>query len=206
MRSRASSRAGAQPRSGFASGRGALILALLLCPLGLAASADDVQEAPKSDLPEAPKDLCNPGETVVFSCSVQDQKIVSLCASPDLSRDTGYMQYRYGRDSSRIELTYPRRMDRGDATFKYMQEYAARGGTSALSFRIGRYRYSVFSTTSAFGFNGAGVIIDRGPRRIEYLRCDDKTIVTQADRFYQLSGLGFPDARGDVSYVGADQQ
>jgi hypothetical protein len=176
----------------------ATAMALLLCPLGLAASA--------SDAPEPQKDLCNSGETVVFSCSVGEEKIVSLCGSPDLSRDAGYLQYRYGHDPGKLEMTYPRRMDRSDAAFKYWQEYAARGGTSALSFRVGRFRYSVFSTTSAFGFNGAGVIVDRGGKRVAYLKCDDKTIVTQADRFYQLSGLGFPDARGDVSYVGADEE
>jgi hypothetical protein len=178
--------------------RSVIAVVLVLCPIGIAASA--------SDLPEPQRDLCSPGETIVFSCSVAEEKIVSLCASPDLSRNTGYMQYRYGRDPGRIELTYPHRTERTDATFKYLQEYAARGGTSAISFRVGRFRYSVFRTTSAFGFNGGGVIVDRGPRRIAYLKCDDKTIITQADRFYQLSGLGFPDARGDVSYVGADDE
>jgi hypothetical protein len=179
--------------------RGVKAVALLLCPIGLAVSAADTPEQPQ-------KDLCNPGETIVFSCSVGEEKVVSLCGSPDLSRDAGYLQYRYGRDPGKLEMTYPRKMERADTTFKYLQEYAARGGTSALSFRVGRFRYSVFSTTSAFGFNGAGVIVDRGRRRVAYLKCDGKTLVTQADRFYQLSGVGFPDATGDVSYVGADEE
>lgn len=176
------------------SWRGVLAVALLLCPIGLAVTSADT-----------PRDLCNAGETTVFSCSVQDDKLVSLCASPDLSRDTGYLQYRYGHDAGSIEMRYPRHTDRPGA-FKYLQEYAARGGTSALSFRVGRYRYSLFSTTSAYGFNGAGVIVDRGHKRVAYLRCDDKSIIIQSDRFYQLSSLGFPDARGDVSYIGADAQ
>lgn len=194
MWSTISCRQGAQRESHCVSLRSALLVSLISCPIGLAATAADT-----------PKDLCKAGETTVFSCEVTDGKVVSLCASPDLSRDTGYLQYRYGRDGGKVELVYPRRTDRKLAPFKYFQEYAAKGGTSALSFRIGGYRYSVFSTTSAFGFNGAGVIIDKGHKRVEYLHCDDKTIITQSDRFYQLTGLGFPDARGDVSYVGADE-
>jgi len=169
----------------------------MLYPVGFAASAADVP---------APVNLCTSGETVVFSCSLTNGKIVSLCASPDLSRDAGYLQYRYGRNAGSIGLRYPSKLSREGARFKYMQDYAAKGGTTALSFKIGPYRYSVFSTTSALGFNGAGLIIDQDDTRLASLRCNKKTIVTDSDRFYQLSSLGLPDAKGDVSYVGAEKQ
>jgi hypothetical protein len=183
--------------SRFMSCRTALAAALVLYPVGFAANAADVP---------APTNLCTSGETIVFSCSLTNGKIVSLCGSPDLSHDAGYLQYRYGRNPDSIGLRYPHKLAREGAKFKYMQDYAAKGGTSALSFRIGPYRYSLFSTTSALGFNGAGLIIDKDDHHIADLRCSKKTIFTDSDRFYQLSSLGLPDATGDVSYVGAEKQ
>jgi hypothetical protein len=178
--------------------RRALAVGLLLCAAGLAAGASDSAS-------NVPGSLCSPAETTVFSCSLVSGKIVSLCASPDLSRDAGYLQYRLGHGPASIEMQYPRTPVPASSAFKYLQEYAARGGTSAVSFRVGRFRYSLFRTTSAFGFNGAGVIVDRAQRRVAYTRCDDKTIVTDSDRFYQLSGLGLPDADGDISYIGTEE-
>ena len=149
--------------------------------------------------------LCSDQETVVFSCALSDRKLVSLCASRNLSRDSGYLQYRFGQDISGIELEYPSRSTRASVAFKYLHHYFAKGGTSAVSFRIGTFRYSLFRTTSAFGFNGAGVIVDKADKRIAYLRCEDSTILMDHDSFYHLSAVGLPDANGDVSYIGAEQ-
>jgi hypothetical protein len=40
--------------------------------------------------------LCVANEQVVWSCSA-NKKVHSLCASPDLSKSEGYLQYRVGR-------------------------------------------------------------------------------------------------------------
>jgi hypothetical protein len=172
----------------------ALAALLLLCPVSFAAD----EHAP------APSTLCASGEKTMFSCAVLNGKIVSLCASTDLSRNTGYLQYRYGRTPDSVELQFPRGTQRSDGTFKYLQQYFAKGGTTALSFWIGPFRYSVFRTTSAFGFNGAGIIVSKDQRRVAYMRCNDKTIVSDDERLSQLPGLGIPEAGGDVSYVGAE--
>jgi hypothetical protein len=181
--------------SSFRGFRIALAAVVMLCPVSFAAD----------DAPPAPQTLCAGAETAMFSCSVLSGKVVSLCASPDLSRDTGYLQYRYGRNAENIELEFPRSTHRGDGTFKYMQQYFGKGGTTALAFWVGPFRYSVFRTTSAFGFNGAGIIVSKDNRRVAYMRCNDKTIVTDDDRLSQLPGLGIPEANGDISYVGAEQ-
>jgi hypothetical protein len=171
----------------------ALAALLLSCPVSFAAD----QHAPAAT-------LCAGAEKAVFSCSVLNGKIVSLCASPDLSRSAGYLQYRYGRTHDSVELQFPASTRREDGTFKVLQQYFAKGGTTALSFWIGPFRYSVFRTTSAFGFNGAGIIVSKDQRRVAYMRCNDQTIVTDDQRFNGLSGFGIPDANGDVSYVGAE--
>jgi hypothetical protein len=183
-------------RGSFKSCRIALAAVLMLSPVGFAADGG----AP------AGHSLCAAGEKVVFSCSVPNGKVVSLCASPDLSRDTGYLQYRFGRDTDSVEMQFPHSTHRADGTFKYLQEYFAKGGTTALSFWVGPFRYSVFRTTSAFGFNGAGIIVSKERKRVAYMRCDDRTIVTDDDRLADLPGLGMPEANGDISYIGAEPQ
>jgi hypothetical protein len=152
----------------------------------------------------APTILCNSDETVVFSCSVSGGKVVSLCASPGLTKVTGYLQYRFGNGAS-IELEYPQRQMSPASAFKYFQGYGAKGGTTAVSFTVNAYRYSVFRTTSAFGYNGAGVIIAKAEKRVALLKCDAKTVITPADLFYRLSPMGIPEAQGDINYIGAEQ-
>lgn len=182
----------------FGGCRIALAAVAMLCAVSFA--ADDGAPAP-----QVPQTLCDGQEKAVFSCSVISGKMVSLCASPDLSRDTGYLQYRYGRSPGSVELQFPHSTRRADGTFKFMQQYFAKGGTTALSFWVGPFRYSIFRTTSAFGFNGAGIIVSKDSRRVAYMRCNDKTIVTDDDRLSELPNAGLPDANGDVSYVGAEQ-
>lgn len=50
--------------------------------------------------------LCEPEEQVVFGCNSQG-KMISLCASPDVGSNSGYMQYRFGT-LDKVELTYPK--------------------------------------------------------------------------------------------------
>ncbi|WP_133300348.1 hypothetical protein [Paraburkholderia lacunae] len=49
--------------------------------------------------------LCQSHEEVYFSCPT-DGKVLSVCASGNISPDNGYVQYRFGR-VGRIELEYP---------------------------------------------------------------------------------------------------
>src|SRR6266480_5829555 len=51
--------------------------------------------------------LCTKDERVVFSCPVKrPAKIVSVCASKDLTSEHGYLQYRFGLPG-KIELEFP---------------------------------------------------------------------------------------------------
>jgi hypothetical protein len=49
--------------------------------------------------------LCHTDETVVFSCATGTH-FLSICASPNLSKEAGYLQYRYG-SKDKLELVYP---------------------------------------------------------------------------------------------------
>src|SRR5687768_12828037 len=49
--------------------------------------------------------LCDPG-TTAFSCATGGGKVLSICASAELSTETGWIQYRFGRPGA-IELAVP---------------------------------------------------------------------------------------------------
>lgn len=161
--------------------------------------------------------LCEPKEVIVFSCSLPKKKIVSLCASKDASSTAGYMQYRFGRDASSIELEYPQKKAPPKKFFKYYSSSFPKGGTFGISFRIGEYRYSLYSTRSAFGYNGSGVILNRGSdnRRVSFLGCINvpikSTEIVWITPFANSKHIGYfderldlPDAGGDISYIGAE--
>jgi hypothetical protein len=55
---------------------------------------------------------CKPDERVVFSCPFKHGKTASLCASSDLTKTTGTLQYRYGVVGKTPELMFPDLEDR----------------------------------------------------------------------------------------------
>jgi hypothetical protein len=116
----------------------------------------------------------------------------------------GYLRYRYG-SASTIELEYPKKPLPPAKAFRYLEDYFAKGGTRALGFRIGGYRYSVFRTQSVYGFNGAGIIVDDKNGRVSYKACDPTTVFEDPNLISQLARLGVPPADpGKVSYITAD--
>ncbi len=49
---------------------------------------------------------CTDSELTVFSCELKNKKTVSVCASNDVSSDSGYLQYRFGK-IGKVELSIP---------------------------------------------------------------------------------------------------
>ena len=158
----------------------------------------------------APLTLCKPEEVIVFSCGLTKKRIVSLCASKDANNSSGYMQYRLGRDASTIELEYPRIRALAKDSFKYYTFAFPKGGTAAVSFKVGAYRYSLYSTSSAFGYNGSGVIVNRGKDaiRVSFLKCIDEPVVQNEMQtlfpFFGLQSLDLPAAGDDISFDGPE--
>jgi hypothetical protein len=144
--------------------------------------------------------LCMPKESALFSCSIENSnRIASMCEAPSSTNQRGALYYRFGSASDHIELTYPTTpVDPGKA-FKYLWTGYSKGGTSALSFHIGKWRYSVFSTRSAYVAQ-AGVIV-RKDQRIKKYTCG--TVTTETSTFF-LDRLGLPSAQDDVDYVGTE--
>lgn len=134
---------------------------------------------------------CLPNETVFFSCSIRE-KVVSLCGSPDLSRDTGYLVYRFGRPGKTPELVYPQKGEKPIIAFSlYLSSYA-KGSSTQVSFTRGRYTYTLYHESNVFDVNGSGISIEESGKRIAHLRCAEKSIIV--GEVSKLKNIGLPES------------
>src|SRR5213594_3849147 len=69
--------------------------------------------------------LCATSERIIFSCPIRrPAKIVSLCASKDLTSERGYLQYRFGVPE-KIELEFPKSRTGTQPQFQYTHYFRA---------------------------------------------------------------------------------
>lgn len=88
--------------------------------------------------------LCESTEKIVFSCTAgKTSKIVSLCSSKELTKDRGYMQYRFGLPG-RIELEFPKQREHTQSAFKYSHYFRAQFDQTEISFTTNEYEYAIF--------------------------------------------------------------
>lgn len=124
---------------------------MLLALFALSALATPPAPAPAPA--PASATLCEAGVTV-FSCETTNGKVVSICASPEVSRDSGWVQYRFGRPGA-LELVVPKTPSE-DHPFRMLQFI---GGpilsgyvkVHALDFRVGEVRYQVYEAWDQVG-------------------------------------------------------
>lgn len=117
---------------------------------------------------QARPSLCTADERIAFSCAV-GRKVASLCASADLSKTTGYVQYRYGRPG-KIEMTYPQDKVHPSAVFKWGVLGFAGGGTDYYRFSNEGYDYVVYSGMGR-GWTQEGIVVEKSGKRLQSLVC-----------------------------------
>src|SRR5256886_17197851 len=127
-----------------------IILLLLGCALLLgAARLDNVRTSAGStgaltqpSNPQ-PNSLCARNERIIFSCPVKrPAKIVSLCASKDLTSERGYLQYRFGLPG-KIELEFPQDRTATRQKFHYTHYFRAQVDLTEITFTINGYEYQI---------------------------------------------------------------
>jgi len=122
-----------------------MIVTGVLGALALAsfASANESQASPGSAQPLQPNSLCARDERIIFSCPVRKPpKVVSLCASKDLTSDRGYLQYRFGLPG-KVELEFPKERTGTQQQFQYTHYFRAQVDMTEISFTINGYQYQV---------------------------------------------------------------
>src|SRR2546423_917858 len=109
-----------------------------LASLSLSASSTSSQGASLQ-----PGTLCARGERIIFSCPVKrPSKIVSLCASKDLTGDHGYLQYRFGLPN-KVELEFPKDRTGTQQKFQYTHYFRAQVEETEITFTINGYEYQI---------------------------------------------------------------
>lgn len=134
--------------------------------------------------------LCEPSETVVFSCvssrqgtdpfhsTLVTRKVISLCATPVLQADFGALIYRFGADKRHVELTYPAPAIAPDKSFTAVFESFAKASHSRLAFNVGDYSYTLYNQVAVYEehprSNGGGVLVTREGKLVSDRWCDGK--------------------------------
>lgn len=120
---------------------------LLLLLIVLASGAIGFSSLGKSSKQRAKptSTLCAADERVIFSCGLrQPAKIVSVCASKDLTSEKGYLQYRFGLPG-KVELEFPQDRTNTQQQFEYSHYFRARVDMTEINFTVNKViSYSVF--------------------------------------------------------------
>lgn len=114
--------------------------------------------------------LCNANEKVLFNCQI-NTKTVSVCASSNLSKNNGYLQYRFGT-KAQADLVYPQ---------TYSQNSFSYNGQD-LSFNKGSIKYQVYTQGSA----GIQTFWEKAPSKNKTYPCNGSTVTNQLQ---QLNGV-----------------
>jgi hypothetical protein len=118
--------------------------------------------------------LCNADEAAVFSCSI-GTKIVSLCATSDLTETTGSLYYRFGTND-RIEMVFPENKSHPKTNFMRGGMMYSGGGGDFVRFQRGAYTYTVYSEFGK-GWEREGVTVRKDGRLISSRRCQTPALV-----------------------------
>ena len=134
---------------------------------------------------------CTTDEQIFFNCKVRSGKLISVCASKNLSAESGYVQYRSG-PLGRTELQYPATRLEGPEHFALESHRPYQAESELLHFSVGEHEYSVYQVHGAdtIPHNTAGVLVSgpsiraKGETSFSNLKC----LPGRIERLGELSG------------------
>lgn len=140
-----------------------------------------------------PASLCRADEQVIFACEIK-HKLLSVCASADVSSTSGYVQYRFGQ-SGKIELTYPATKVAPQGKFLLSSAGFSGGGANIIRFNNSGYEYLVFDSMRRTNFTPgephdaefhAGIVTRRHGKITSTRLCDNNNASIRAVAFEVL--------------------
>ncbi len=132
--------------------------------------------------------LCQRNEQVLFSCPTKNAKIISLCASENLSSTNGYLQYRFGKKNN-IELYYPEDKVLPKKAFTGRSQMFSGGGGIYLRFTKNNYDYITYSGIGK-GWELNGLILLKNLTFLSYFPCTEQPISQMSPQL--LTSLDIP--------------
>ena len=107
--------------------------------------------------------LCEATEKVVWSCHA-GKKTYSVCASSNLSKAAGYMQYRVG-SANKLEFTFPATREHPLGRFDF--NMGPHGGS--LEFKNSNFNYSIAEDMRGL----PSIFVEQDGRQVASVRCKD---------------------------------
>jgi hypothetical protein len=140
-------------------------------------------------LPVIAKDShCSEQEQAIFSCSL-GKKIVSVCASKDISPTQGYLQYRFGPKKA-PELLFPVSTEPTNRSSMRAGTLMFSGGGGAyLRFINGSFNYIVYTAIGKGWGTKEGVAVEKDGKLIANLKCKDVPISELGEDFFTRANL-----------------
>ena len=140
-------------------------------------------------LPAIARDThCSEQEQTVFSCSL-GKKLVSVCASSDISPTSGYLQYRFGKKNA-PELIFPATTESTlRSVVRARTLMFSGGGGGYLRFINGRYSYIVYTAIGKGWGTKDGVSVEKDDKPIANLKCQDVPASVLGEDFFTRAGL-----------------
>ncbi|MFZ4701593.1 MAG: hypothetical protein ACOYMG_16215 [Candidatus Methylumidiphilus sp.] len=134
---------------------------------------------------------CTNQETIEFNCST-GKKILSVCASKDLSTAKGYMQYRFGaKDTPEIQV--PAVQNHPNPLVQSGTLSFSGGGGAYLRFLKGDFRYVVYTATGKDWGKKAGVAVEEGDKLLANIKCKGPAQSTIGPKLFEQAGLPASD-------------
>lgn len=88
---------------------------------------------------------CSNTEQIIFNCRIKNSnKILSLCASKNFSKTSGYLQYRFG-GLDKIELEFPKERKQSQKEFLYRHYFRSQVDRTEISFENHKHTYTIYS-------------------------------------------------------------
>ncbi len=115
-----------------------------------------------------PNTLCHQNEQIIMNGRLKKNpaKILSLCASKNLSESKGYLQYRFG-NKNHIELSYPKNKAHPDSYFRYSRYTRPRTTYLRLSFKKNNIQYALYDDSTDEASSSGLMITFPNKKRID---------------------------------------
>ena len=164
-----------------------LIFVLTIAVACVATSSANNSIVPAATQPGTlqPNSLCAKAERIIFSCAVKrPARIVSICASKDLTSDRGYLQYRFGLPG-KVELEFPKGRNETQKQFQYSHYFRFQVDLTAINFTIDGFEYSVFDEYNGeekrkISIEGVSVTAPGKPKEVSFV-CRTKPTADYSD-------------------------
>jgi hypothetical protein len=138
--------------------------------------------------------LCQPDEVVVYHCALRaSPQVVSVCASPGLTRTGGGLQFRHGAPGMPVERVYPADPAGAQALFFWQERRPYHSSLKEISFQSAGRVHTLSALEGAAGLSGTTKGFQGGELLIEKTRGGEKlarlACTTYPDGTLDLAGI-----------------